>query len=73
MITTRDVLEIAWEYNIIKHQVSDQVAELEKEQIRLGVGMTKSGGSANLSERLLEIAIDKHWDCGLADVLRCGI
>jgi uncharacterized protein YutE (UPF0331/DUF86 family) len=73
MITTKDVLDIACEYDSLKHEVSDYVAELEKEQIRLGIGMTVSGDSENLSETLEEIAIAKHGDDDLAEALRNGI
>jgi hypothetical protein len=73
MITTKDVLDIAWEYDSLKHKVSDHVAELEKEQIRLGIGMTVGGDSENLSETLEEIAIVKHGDDNLAEALRNGI
>ena len=72
MITTKDVLDIAWEYDSLKHEVSDHVAELEKEQIRLEIGMTVSGESENLSETLEEIAIAKHGDDNLAEALRNG-
>jgi hypothetical protein len=73
MITTKDVLDVAYAYDSLKHEVSDQVAELEKEQIRLGVGMTVSGNSENLSNTLERIAISKHGDDNLAEALRNGI
>jgi hypothetical protein len=73
MITTKDVLDIACQYDSLKHEVSDHVAELEKEQIRLGVGMTVRGDSENLSEMLEKIAISKHGDDNLAEALRNGI
>jgi hypothetical protein len=73
MITTKDVLDVAYAYDSLKHEVSDQVAELEKEQIRLGVGMTVSGNSENLSDTLERIAISKHGDDNLAEALRNGI
>ena len=73
MITTKDVLDIACRYDSLKHEVSDHVAELEKEQIRLGVGMTVSGGSENLSETLEKVALSKHGDDNLAAALRNGI
>jgi len=73
MITTKDVLDIACKYDSLKHEVSGHVAELEKEQIRLGVGMTVSGDSEYLSETLEKIAISKHGDDNLAEALRNGI
>lgn len=73
MITTKDVLDIACSYYSLKHEVSDHVAKLEKEQIRLGVGMTASGGSENLSETLGKVALSKHGDDNLAEALRNGI
>jgi len=73
MITTKDVLDIASKYESLKHQVSDHVAELEKEQIRRGVGMTVSGDSENLSETLENVALCKHGDNNLAEALRNGI
>lgn len=73
MITTKDVLDIACEYDSLKHEVSGHVAELEKEQIRLGVGMTVSGTSENLSETLEKVALSKHGDDNLAEALRNGI
>jgi hypothetical protein len=73
MITTKDALDIACGYDSLKHEVSDHVAELEKEQIRLVVGMTVSGGSENLSETLEKVALSKHGDDNLAEALRNGI
>jgi hypothetical protein len=73
MITTKDVLDIACGYDSLKHEVSDHVAELEKEQIRIGVGMTVSGSSENLTETLEKVALSKHGDDNLAEVLRNGI
>jgi hypothetical protein len=73
MITTKDVLDIASKYHSLKHQVSDHVDELEKEQIRLGVGMTGSGYSENLSGTLEKVALSKHGDDNLAEALGNGI
>jgi hypothetical protein len=73
MITTKDVLDIASKYHSLKHQVSDHVDELEKEQIHLGIGMTGSGYSENLSGTLEKVALSKHGDDNLAEALRNGI
>jgi hypothetical protein len=54
----------------VKHRVSDQVAVLEKEQIRLGVGMTRQGEAGAKVDNILDMATGKHGDAGLAQALR---
>lgn len=73
LITTKDVLDIASEYEELKHEVSYFVAELEREQIRLGVGMTSQGGTDDVADQLRDLALGKHGDDGLANALRNGI
>jgi uncharacterized protein YutE (UPF0331/DUF86 family) len=72
LITTKDVLDIASEYDELKHEVSNFVAELEKEQIRLGVGMTLQGGTDGIADQVRDLALDKHGDDELANSLRNG-
>ena len=73
-ITTSDVLEIAIGMDAAMRQVSEQVAVLEREQIRLGIGMTRSAGSGVTNQQvladLLSLATAKHGDEGLAKALR---
>ncbi|MAI42118.1 MAG: hypothetical protein CMP95_06650 [Gammaproteobacteria bacterium] len=69
-ITTLDMLRIAEQYDDLKHKVSNFVAVLEKEQIRLGVGMTVNGNGENLDKDINELARSKHGDDGLASALR---
>ena len=69
-ITTLDILEIAEKYDALKHKVSDLVAVLEEEQIRLGVGMTVNGVGEDLAKDISELATGKHGDDGLAHALR---
>lgn len=73
LITTKDVLDIASEYAELKHEVSDFVAKLEKEQIRLGVGMTVQDGTDNITNQIHDLALGKYGDDGLANALRNGI
>lgn len=68
-ITTKDVLEIAIRMDVVAGRVSDQVAILENEQIRLGVGMTRLGKGAAKRD-VLDFAIGKHGDDELARALR---
>ena len=69
-ITTSEVLHIAMRMDAVKHRVSDQVAVLEKEQIRLGVGMTRQGEAGAKVDNILDMATGKHGDAGLAQALR---
>jgi len=73
LITTKDVLDIASEYDELKHEVSASVEKLEKEQIRLGVGMTLQGGTGDIADQVRDLALGKHGDDGLANALRNGI
>lgn len=70
-ITTRDVLDIAMRLDVLKHRVSDHVAVLEEEQVRLGVGMTSRGEKPNVQD-ILDMATGKHGDDGLTQALREG-
>lgn len=75
-ITTDKVLTIAIKYTDLVHIVNDSVRKLEDEQIRLGLGMTKSddgqpGSFQNkLEEFLYSSAIDKHGNSNLAKNLK---
>jgi uncharacterized protein YutE (UPF0331/DUF86 family) len=73
LITTKDVLDIASEYDELKHEVSAFVEKLEKEQIRLGVEMTSEGGTGDIADQVRDLALGKHGDDGLANALRNGI
>lgn len=68
-ITTKDVLDIGLAYDALKQRVSDAVALIEEEQIRLGVGMTVRGDKADVQD-VLDLAAGKHGDQGLTDALR---
>lgn len=70
LITTKDVLGIASEYDNLKHQVSAFVEGLEKEQIRLGIGMTSQDVPGDIVEQIRDLALGKHGDDGLAKALR---
>lgn len=69
-ITTEDVLNIAIKYDELMCKVNNIVIELENEQIRLGTGMTKSGGEEDIMEDLANIAIGKHGSQSFANALR---
>jgi hypothetical protein len=71
-ITTKDVLAIAMRQDVLKHRVSDAVAVLEEEQIRLGIGMTTRAEKTATAQDLLDQATGKHGDAGLTDALREG-
>ena len=51
-ITTAEVLEVALAMDAATRQVSEQVAVLEREQIRLGVGMTRAAAPEATEERV---------------------
>ena len=70
LITTKDVLDIASEYDSLKRQVSAFVEGLEKEQIRLGIGMTSQDVPGDIVEQIRDLALGKHGDDGLAKALR---
>jgi len=69
-ITTADVLDIAIRMEALEGRVSDQVANLEEEQIRLGVGMTRRGNGAVDRDSVLHLAKRKHGNDELAKALR---
>jgi uncharacterized protein YutE (UPF0331/DUF86 family) len=73
-ITTAEVLAIALAMDAATRQVSEQVAVLEQEQIRLGVGMTRAAAPGATEQRVLadlrSLATPKHGDEGLARALR---
>jgi hypothetical protein len=71
-ITTLDILAIAEKYDALKHKVSDFVAVLEEEQIRLGVGMTINAIGKDSAKDISQLAIGKHGDDELARALREG-
>jgi len=71
-ITTKEVLDIAMRQDALKHRVSDAVAVLEEEQIRLGVGMTGRSERSATAQDVLDQATGKHGDAGLAEALREG-
>lgn len=71
-IKTSDVLDLAIEYDEIKHRVSNFVAVLEKEQIRLGIGMTVEGVGQDTAQQIVDLATGKHGNDLLADALRNG-
>ena len=68
-ITTQEVLDTAIRLDEIMRQVTDQVSILEEEQLRLGVGMTRSAKDA-VSIVLSDLTIGKHGNDGLARALR---
>jgi hypothetical protein len=69
-ITTRGILEIALRYEASRQRVSEAVEFLEREQIRLGVGMTVQGEGSPDMQEVLDLATGKHGDDGLAEALR---
>jgi len=69
-ITTLDILGISEKYNDVKRKVSNFIETLEKEQIRLGVGMTVEGVGQYSAQDIRELATGKHGDDGLAQALR---
>jgi uncharacterized protein YutE (UPF0331/DUF86 family) len=73
LITTKDVLDIASEYDDLKRKVTDLIANLEKEQIRLGVGMTANAETDDETGDILDLALGKHGDDRLAEALRNNI
>lgn len=72
-ITTKDVLGIAMRQDVLKHRVSEAVAVLEEEQIRLGIGMTARAEKLVAAEDVLDQATGKHGDAGLTEALRKGL
>jgi hypothetical protein len=72
-ITTKDVLDIAIRQDALKHRVSDAVAALEEEQIRLGIGMTGRATRTMGARDVLDQATGKHGDAGLTEALREGL
>jgi hypothetical protein len=70
LITTKDVLDIASDYDNLKHQVAAFVERLEKEQIRLGIGMTSQDVPGDVAEQIRDLALGKHGDDSLAEALR---
>ena len=72
-IATKDVLEIAMRQDVLKHRVSDAVAVLEEEQIRLGTGITARSERAATAQDVLDKATGKHGDAGLTKALRKGL
>ena len=75
-ITTEMVLSIAEKYSDMVHIVKDSIRKLEDEQLRLGVGMTKSevGVPASVRKKVkefMEITMnEKHGNPNLAKNLR---
>jgi hypothetical protein len=72
-IKTSDVLDLAMEYEEMQHRVSDFVAVLEKEQIRLGIGMTVEEVGEDATQQIVDLATGKHGNDLLADALRNGL
>ncbi|MGA2514581.1 MAG: hypothetical protein ABSG37_13345 [Candidatus Limnocylindrales bacterium] len=72
-ISTRDVLEIALRQDVLKHRLSDAVAVLEEDQIRLGIGMTALAQKTVTARDVLDQATGKHGDAGLTEALREGL
>ena len=68
-IKTADVLDIAHQYHMILMAVNNLVAEIEKKQIRLGVGMTRNY-SHGVVRTIEEMAERKHGDSVLAENLK---
>ncbi len=72
-ITTKEVLNIAMEYDNIQHLVSDAVKILENQQIEKGIGMTVAGKNI-LKEEVEKLFNDmsskKHGDKFLDDKLK---
>jgi hypothetical protein len=68
-ISTADVLDIAVRIDALEGRVSDQIANLEKEQIRLGVGMTRLG-KGGIERDVLDLALRKHGNDELATAIR---
>jgi len=64
-ITTREVLDIGIQYEKIIPVVSEQIANLEGQQLELGVGMTVTGSKVTKSQ-LDEMATEKHHDANLS-------
>lgn len=69
-ITTLDMLGIAEKYDNLRHEVADFVAVLEREQIRLGVGMTVDNVGEDSAQDISKLVTGKHGDDGLARSLR---
>jgi hypothetical protein len=68
-ISTADVLDIAIRIDALEGRVSDQIGNLEEEQIRLGLGMTRLGKGA-IERDVLDLAIRKHGNDELATAMR---
>lgn len=66
--TTRRVLDIAIQYEKIIPVVSKQIADLEEQQLELGVGMTIAGSKVTKSQ-LDKMAAEKHDDTNLSTKL----
>ena len=69
-LTTQDVLNIALDYEDAMGDVSAAVGELENEQLREGVGMTRSEDLTFELKDLFELSKDKHGGVQLASRLR---
>lgn len=73
-ITTAGVLDVAIAIDALLRQVSDEVAILERQQIQLGVGMTRQAAPGSTEKGVLadlrNLATPKHGDEGLARALR---
>ena len=51
-ITLAEVEEIAYQYYLMRKKVNSIIIDIEKEQIRLNVGMTKNGGDQKIANEL---------------------
>jgi uncharacterized protein YutE (UPF0331/DUF86 family) len=67
-ITTKQVLETAIKYHELRMAIKEKIAELEKEQIRTGKGMTLSADQVPKGElhfSIKEMALGKHGGLNL--------
>ena len=69
-LTTQDVLRIALDYEHTIGKVSEAVDELEREQIRKGVGMTHLENESFEMKYFLELSKRKHGGESLTKILR---
>lgn len=69
-ITTNQVVDIAIEVEDIISVIKHRVREIEDTQIKLGVGITKSGKDQSLSEKILAMAERKHASDALSNAYR---
>jgi hypothetical protein len=69
-ITTDEVLAIAISLDAAKEAVANQIADLEDEQVRKGVGMTRVAEHGPTREDVMSFAMPKHGDAELGRLLR---